>query len=136
MSYSLTQRQARAFRFVGSALNPRDGEIGPNKVLRGADYPTTFDFANFPCHLTSSKEVVNPGTLGLEVQDVLDTLDILRVPDTVRLQPGAYVLLNTPGHPSDGDWYTIQGAAQDYAWRARTAAYRLKKATKPPGWPA
>lgn len=136
MSYALTTRQAALFTMLASAVNPTEGDFGPNKVRRGVTYPLAYDYVSFPCHLTPSKEIVDPGIVGLEVQDIMDTLDVLRVPIEVRLEAGAYVRLVTPGHPSNGDWYTVQGAAQDMTWRAKTAAYRMKKSTAPPGWPA
>jgi len=131
---SLGERQLAAFKFTASAVNPRQGGLGVNKVRKGNVYPDTFDFEDFACHVTAGKETLDPTPIGLSVHDNLESLDVLRCSSEIELEPSAYVRVETGGHPYEGKWFTVQGPAQAMVWRAGTTVYRLKKATVPPGW--
>lgn len=81
----------------------------------------------------AAKEVLDPSSIGLQVHDVMLTLDGLRTHESILLDTGDYFQLETSGHPFEGTWYVIQGPPKSHNFRAKENSYLMKKATAPPG---
>jgi hypothetical protein len=65
-------------------------------------------------------------TLGRGTQDIIFTMDILKVPLGTTIHDGWFVEMG-------GDWWSVAGGARDRDWRAMESGYYLKKSVKPRG---